>query len=207
MTTTESTTDIRELFGRAVVTGADVIAGIRREQLDPTPCDEYDVRGLGRHIVEVLRRVAAVGRGDDPFAVAPVGAEVDDHLLDAWLEAAHEGQAAWSDDAALERIVTLPWAQESGADTLAGYANEILVHTWDLATATGQRPQWDDEVVAAASTAIRRILPAEGRPELFAAIRAQMPGGGFGDPFKPVVAVGSDAPLIDQLVAYNGRQP
>lgn len=43
---------------------------------------------------------------------------------------------------------------------------------------------------------------------MFAAIRAQMglTEGQMADPYGPAVPVADDAPLIDQLVAYNGPQ-
>nr|WP_231514501.1 hypothetical protein [Mycobacterium sp. URHB0044] len=55
--------------------------------------------------------------------------------------------------------MALPWIEGSGAEVLASYFSELTVHTWDLATATGQQPDWDDTVVAAAFDAARRILP------------------------------------------------
>jgi uncharacterized protein (TIGR03086 family) len=69
---------------------------------------------------------------------------------------------------------------------------ELTIHTWDLATATGQRPQWDAAVVASCVAGMRR-LPAEPRGGLM--------------PFAPVVPTGPDAPDIDKLVAWYGRKP
>ncbi|MES3014490.1 MAG: PAS domain S-box protein, partial [Pseudomonadota bacterium] len=48
------------------------------------------------------------------------------------------------------RTMRLPWATCSGAAMLVSYLNEVTVHTWDLAMATGQRPAWDPEVVSLA---------------------------------------------------------
>ena len=68
----------------------------------------------------------------------------------------------WSRPGLLERPTRLPFATLPGAAALAIYTAEVTVHTWDLAVATGQRPRWDDTVVAAALAASKRILPAEG---------------------------------------------
>jgi uncharacterized protein (TIGR03086 family) len=213
MTTTSPTltsTDIRTVFARALATGGDVIGNVRPEQLDgPTPCPDYDVRTLIGHLVGVLERVTRMGRGENPFeAPDRVSGLADDAWLPAWSDAAQRVTDAWADDISLVRIVHLPWAQESGALTLASYCNEITVHTWDLATATGQHPAWDDEVVATAWDSFRG-MPGEGRAEMFAAVKAAMPEPyrSAGDPWTDAVPVADDAPLIDRLVAWNGRRP
>jgi uncharacterized protein (TIGR03086 family) len=203
--------DPRALFARAVALGTAVVGTVRPHQLDdPTPCDQYDVRQLLGHMIEVLRRVAAIGRGDNPFALPSVDAgTTGDVWLDAWRAAAHEVQAAWSDDATLTKVVVLPWSEASGGETLLGFVNEVTVHTWDLATSIGQRPAWDDRIVETAFAAIRKTLPAEGRAALFAAISAGMPTElrPSAPPFAEAVDVANDAPAIDRLVAWSGRQP
>ena len=80
------------------------------------------------------------------------------------------------------------------------------MHTWDLAVATGQQPEWDDEVVAAA-LANGDFLPAEDRLALYAEISAAMGLDEVAVPFAEVVAVPHDAPAIYRLVAWNGRDP
>ncbi|MEO7442262.1 MAG: TIGR03086 family metal-binding protein, partial [Acidimicrobiales bacterium] len=129
--------DPREIFARAMATGASVVAGIGPDQLDlPTGCPEFDVRGLLAHLIFVLERVAVIGRAGDPMATETSGpgpAIADDGWPVAWAESAADVTAAWSDGASLSRVVILPWSEESGAGTLAGYLNEVTVHTWDLA--------------------------------------------------------------------------
>jgi len=201
--------DPRMVFAQAVALGTAVIGRVAPNQLrNATPCPEYDVRALLGHMVTVLRRVAALGRGDDPFT-PEVMAEVDgDRYHQAWLEAAHDVQAAWTDDAVLERTMRLPWAEKSGAAMLVSYVNEITVHTWDLAKATGQRPAWDPQVLSVAFDGIR-FMPADNRSAMFEAMKVAMPAAirQFADPFADAVPVGDTAPLIDRLVAWNGRRP
>jgi hypothetical protein len=52
-------------------------------------------------------------------------------------------------------------------------------------------------------------LPGENRAAIFAAVHEKMgpAAAGMTDPFAEVVPVPADAPLIDQLVAWNGRRP
>ena len=186
--------DPRPIFAKAIALCRDVVLGVRPEHLDnPTPCTELDVRTLGRHILAVLERLVIVGAGGDPADSPDYAAGVADaewvEVFDAF---AAQIEAVWSDDAVLTNILTVPWAKLPGAVALLIYINEMSVHTWDLAAATGQTPVWDEGVLATAYAAIQRGLPAEGRAEV---------------PFDEVVDVGPDAPLIDRLVAWNGRDP
>ena len=204
--TTPDRADPRPILDRAIATGGSVIAGVRPDQLTaPTPCPEMDVRAMLGHLIAVLDRIAALGRGEDPFAVTETNVP-DDGWTDAWTTAAGRAAEAWRDDAVLERPMTLPWIQGSGAEILASYFSELTVHTWDLATATGQQPDWDDTVVAAALAA-GDILPAENRRALFEEISAAMGFDEVAIPFAEAVPVRDDAPAIVRLVAWNGRDP
>ncbi|WP_395311655.1 TIGR03086 family metal-binding protein [Mycobacterium sp. AMU20-3851] len=210
-TPTSSVTDHREdprrIFDRAIATCGVVIAGIRTEQLTaPTPCTDMSVRVLLAHLVGVLDRVAALGNGQDPFAVTEIPV-ADDRWSDAWWEAARRAAEAWSDDLVLERSMALPWVEGSGAEVLATYFSELTVHTWDLATATGQQPDWDDTVVDAALEAARRILPAENRRALYAEISSARGLDTVAVPFAEAVPISDGARPIERLVAWNGRDP
>jgi uncharacterized protein (TIGR03086 family) len=202
-------TDPRAYFGRAMATATAVVAGVRPERHhDPTPCTEYDVTRLFEHLVGVLDRVAAMGRGEDPMSAGAPPAIGDDWNT-TWAAAVTAVEAAWADGAALGSTITLPWMTGSGAEVLRAYLSELTVHTWDLAQGSGQKPRWDDEIVAIAYEGSRAGLPGEGRAALFAEVRKQMPPEfrDGPDPFAEVVPTPDDAPLIDKLVAWNGRKP
>lgn len=209
-TSTSSTThhiiDPRPILDRAIATGGTVIAGIRPDQLTaPTPCPEMDVRAMLGHLVGVLDRIAALANDEDPFSVTETHAP-DDGWSDAWERAGRHAADAWRNDAVLDRPMALPWIQGSGAEVLTSYFSELTVHTWDLATATGQQPSWDEAVVTAALEA-RPILPAENRRALFEEISAAMGLDEVAIPFAEAVPVPADAPAVDRLVAWNGRDP
>lgn len=205
--------DPRTGFARAVAVGTTTIAEVAPGQLgDPTPCDELDVDGLLGHLVGVLHRVAAIGQRVDPVAVPAFVERPEQGWLRAWTDAAADVERAWADDAALERTVVLPWATLTGGAALLGYVNEIVVHTWDLATATGQQPMWDDDVVAGAYWAITQTLPPTGRAAIFREVMARIDPAAVGTaaiepPFADAVPVGEEATPIDRLVAYTGRTP
>lgn len=97
--------------------------------------------------------------------------------------------AAWKDPAAWEGNaeaggVTLP-AQVMGIIAI----DELVIHGWELARATGQTFDCD----RAHLEAIRQVLAqsADNRGE--------------GGPFGPIVDVPADAPLLDRVVGLSGR--
>jgi uncharacterized protein (TIGR03086 family) len=183
--------DPRLGLATALARGGSAIANVTPGQLGgPTPCTDLAVRDLLGHMVSVLHLLAAVGRGEDALRVPETSGVADTAWVHAWMEAAHEVQAAWTDPDVLERTMILPFGQLPGAAVLAVYTGQVTIHTWDLATATGQRPEWDNGIVAATLMASERVLPPTRSP---------------GIPVGPQVAIGRDRPLIERLVAWTGR--
>ena len=202
--------DPRPQFAAAYATAGKVIAGVQPDQLAlPTPCEEMDVAQLLGHLRMVADKVAAMGRNEDlsDFVAEPPAPADGDHAR-WWSEAGDAITAAWTDQR-LTQPVVLPWMEGTGAEALAGYVNEVTVHTWDLARATGQDVAWDDEAVAVGLAALQAVLPGAGRTAEFEAMRAQMPPemADFELPFAEPVPVADDAPVIDRSIAYNGRNP
>jgi uncharacterized protein (TIGR03086 family) len=187
--------DPREIHRRAMAQTESVVAAVKPAQLEaPTPCAEYDVRALLSHIVGGLTRVAIVGEGGDALARPARADDVpDDGWLAAYRAAAAQAGAAWADDAKLDAVVEVSWGKIPGRFALAGYVQEILVHGWDLARATGQPAERDPELAIWALAGARRILPPENR--------------GDDIPFGPVVEVPPDAAPYAQLAAWLGRHP
>ncbi|MBB4764465.1 TIGR03086 family metal-binding protein [Amorphoplanes digitatis] len=187
--------DPRPALEGAIELAGDVLAGVRPEQYENvTPCPDYDVRQMCNHLISVLRRIAVLGAGGDFFAVQHFATDVTDgEWPTAWANAGRDVESVWSDPAVLGRPVKLPWGPMPGAAAAVMYTNEITLHTWDLAKATGQSPKWDPAVLAVPLAAMRRAMPAEPR------------GGQV--PFGPVVPVADDAPDIDRLVGWYGRRP
>ncbi len=218
-TDTQAPTDLdpRAIIRLAFDTTRPVIAAVRPDQLDDaTPCPDLDVRTLVEHLVHVVDRVAAIGRGEDAMSRVWSGAGTpDDGWIALWDDRVAEFDRAWADDATLEQTVVLPWATQPGGAALVMYTGELSVHTWDLAKATGAQPAWNDDAVAPALEWIKAGLPAEGRREYYDAARAEMEAAGIelddgpfsGPPFGEVVPVPDDAPTIDRLVAWQGRDP
>lgn len=203
--------DPRPQFAAAYATAGKVIAGVQADQMGrPTPCDEMDVAQLLGHLRMVADRVARMGRSEELFDhVTEPPAPADGDHARWWAEAGDAITAAWTDQRLTEPVV-LPWMQGTGADALAGYVNEITVHSWDLARATGQEVAWDDDAVGVGLAALQSVLPGAGRTAMFEAMKAEMPPemADFEPPFaEPVEVADGDTPLIERSVAYNGRNP
>ncbi|MEV0411543.1 TIGR03086 family metal-binding protein [Streptomyces sp. NPDC050448] len=194
-TDTAAPFDPRLDLAAAVELAGRTLAAVRPDQYDaPTPCDEFDVRRLSSHLVAVVRRISVIGRGEDPFSVPSFADELADGAwAAAWEPGAREVAEVWADPAVLGRQLRLPMGVLPGAAAAAVYTHELTVHTWDLAIATGQDPDWDPALIERVIAVLRRALPAEAR------------GGRI--PFGEVVAVAADAPAIDRLVAWAGRRP
>jgi uncharacterized protein (TIGR03086 family) len=148
---------------------------------DPTPCPEWDVRGMLGHLVATVDRARVIGEGGDPGSVPRVVVDVpDDGWPDALAAAEDKMSAVWADAAVLDTVVTVPWGRVPGRGAVWGYLREALVHGWDLAVATGQDPEADPATAEAALAETRRVMPAEprGGPIPFSAPVAPRPGAG-----------------------------
>lgn len=199
--------DPRFVFATATTTAGDLIATIEENELHlPTPCDGFDVEGMLGHLEIVLRRVIALAEGTDPMNMPESVPTPADGWHANWLRSTEHVAAAWADPAKLDEIMTLPWASGPGSALLGTYIAELTVHTWDLARALGRDVSWDADVLAAALAAYHGVLPEPNRDDRFAGMREFMPAG-WQPPFRNAVEVPADAPTIDRIVAWTGRQP
>ncbi|MFV0458255.1 MAG: TIGR03086 family metal-binding protein [Actinomycetales bacterium] len=159
----------------------------------PTPCAEFDVLGLGQHLVGVLYRVAHVADGSDAFGVPSVRDDVPAERIVAELEAGlAAARDAWSDDAVLTRTLNLPFGQMPGAGAAVMYVNELSTHAWDLAMAIGAREELDDRFAEIAEPIARQYIPDGPREQI---------------PFGPAQEVAAQAPAYERLAAWTGRDP
>lgn len=189
----DPTTDPRPYLGAVLDQTGTTLRGVRPDQFDlPTPCAEFDARLLTAHLLGVLGRIAHVGAGGAPFDVPSIVEGVADPIA-AWDLARVRLEKVWSDDAVLDRSVQVPWGTVPGRMAVLGYIQELLTHTWDLAVATGQRDQLDDELAARTLEFARERVPAANR------------GGPI--PFAPVIEVAPDSGAYEQLAGWLGRDP
>lgn len=166
-----------------------VTGAVTPEQMGlPTPCDEWDVRELLAHMHAALPRYIAMVSG------VPAGAGASTSTPDAQ-EYGAQAQAllaAWRRPGALEQTYQMPFGSFPGPAFVGITVMETVIHTWDLAKATGQTDALDPRLAEASLGTAMRAVPAERSSA---------------QPFKPVVAVPSEAPAYDRLAGYVGRQP
>ncbi|MDI1462649.1 TIGR03086 family metal-binding protein [Catellatospora sp. KI3] len=167
---------------------------------NPTPCPEFPVAALLDHIMglTIAFKLAAEKATPPGGADSKRGSGSADTLDPAWREILpqrlDEMVAAWSDPAAWQGMTqaggqTLP-AEMMGVAAL----DELVLHGWDLARATGQQFSCDP----ASSGAVFAFTEATTRPEY-----TEMRVGLFG----PVVDVPADAPEFDRALGFAGRDP
>jgi len=188
--------DLFTAFDHAVASTAEIVKATPAEQLDaPTPCTEWDVRALLNHVIGTLWLAEGLFGDQAPrYPMAPGGLPPADLVGDdpaaAYAEAATAALAASAGDA-LTRLHVTPLGEMPGPG-LAGFTTlDILVHGWDLATATGQPADLDGRLAA-------HVLG-------FAAGALATPESRAGR-IGPAVPVAADAPVTRRLVAFLGRQ-
>lgn len=144
--------DILELHRRAVAAWLARVEAVGSDQWDdPTPCSDWTVRNLVNHVVWEEEWMVPLLEGS---TVAEVGDRLDgDRLGDDPVAAARASSAA-ALAASDELLPANPTVHLSYADAPAHeYATQIsadhLIHSWDLARATGQDDTLDPDLVAA----------------------------------------------------------
>lgn len=184
--------DPRVIFTQAVAQTGSIVAAVRPDQAGlPTPCADWDVRTLVSHMTGGVTRIALIGEGADALSLPPFADPGDDWAA-AYRAAGARAAAAWADDAKLDALFAVPWGKVPGRVAVAGYVREVLAHGWDLAFATGQQTELDQELGAFALEVSQRSLPAAGRE---------------GIPFGPLVQAPAGAGVYAQLAAWLGRTP
>ncbi len=175
---------------RAIDATGQVIAAISGAQwAGHTPCTEWTVSDLVRHLVAGNNRFAtAVDGKERPPIEEAIATDAD--LPVAYRDSGAALIEAFSQPEALKRTVTVPIGQVPGIVALHLRVTEILVHGWDAATATGYPAEFPEDIAEAELTFSRGKL-------------GDIPPGRF--PFAPQQPVDDDAPAIQRLVACLGR--
>ena len=182
----DATTALNET--NQIMTG--LIAGLTPDHREMrTPCDKWNVHELIEHVCQGGHGIAMGLLGE-----APPEEDVDvlaSGPAAGWASAfAHLEQAATPE--ILGSLHQMPFGEVPGEAAMSVIVSDHLTHAWDLARATDQEFPASDEIAGWALQVWKGLAPAEGRT---------------GEPFADVVPVPDDAPAVDQLVAYTGRQP
>ena len=143
----------------------------RPARRSPPPARNSTSASLLGHLVGVLPRVAAMGRGIDPMSVGPRARRLGRRrLARAWRAAAADadsGVARRRRARAHDRVAV---GDRHRRRALLGYASEITVHTWDVAARDrSDGRSGTTEAVGPRAPLMRSWLPGEARAEIFAA--------------------------------------
>ncbi len=180
-----------EQLARSLEDTGKLIEGVRDHQWKlPTPCAEWSVGDLVRHLITGNHLFARALLGVSS-STEPAGATLrPDQWGAAYRESATALLAAFGSPGVLERVVTVPFGAVPGVVALHLRVVEALVHGWDLARATGQSTRCDEEL-------------AEQELEFTRSKLADVPPDR--SPFDPPQRVAEDAPALDRLAARLGR--
>ena len=168
---------------------ARLVNGVRDEQLpDPTPCPDWSVGDLLGHIAGLTLEFTSSARKEPTPARAGAG------LTGDWRQQVATDLTVLAE--AWRRPEAYDGETHAGPVTLPGQVaamvalNEVTVHSWDLARATGQRYDADPAAVAGATEFVRTF---------------DAPANDDGGLFGPPLAVPDDASDLDRLVGLAGR--
>jgi uncharacterized protein (TIGR03086 family) len=192
------TTDL----GPATSAVAGLVRGVRDDQLGATtPCGGLTVGELLDHIDSLCTAFAAAGtretRSDGGQAPVPDASRLGGDWRDRLPARLDELAQAWRPDDAWHGMTQVGGGELPAATAGASAADEVIVHGWELAVATGQPfPGGDQDLAGVLATACEWVRSVAG----------QNPDGAPGL-FGPPVAVPAGAPPLDQLLGLTGRDP
>lgn len=175
----------RRVAGRFGDRVAEVPAGAWE---NPAPCEGWTARDIVRHLVGWVP--AVIGQSGVAF---PAGPSVDDDPAGAWQALAGALQAALDDPEVADREFDVgPPGRMSVANAISMIVTgDVLIHTWDLARATGLDERLDGVLVPemlAGMQPIDEMLRSSGH-------------------YGPKVAMPDDADVQTKLIAFTGRDP
>jgi uncharacterized protein (TIGR03086 family) len=155
----------------------------------PSPCEGWLARDIVRHLTTWVPALLASGADVE----LEVGPPVDDDPVGAWAVLRDGLQALLDDPGLAARPFVHPQAGSHRLDDAIGsfVLGDVLVHTWDLARATGLDERLDPAEVAGMLAGVEpldEVLRQSGH-------------------YGPRVDVPPDADEQTRLLAFLGRRP
>jgi uncharacterized protein (TIGR03086 family) len=179
---------------------ADLVARVRDDELSgPTPCPAYTLGDLVEHVGGLARAFRAAAEKDtaSPYVNGAPSGDAS-RLEEGWRERIPADLAAlaraWTDPGAWTGMTRIANQDAPGEAVGLTVADELVVHGWDVARATGQPYEPEPELVNAA----RSFLGMFASPDAPAGPEV---------PFGPSRELPGDAPALDQVLALAGRDP
>ncbi len=145
-------TNIARLHRQALEATRTVVAGIAPRQLAlPTPDDEWDTRALLNHVVSgnLWAAELAAGRTIEDVGDRLDGDLVGDNPLESYDRSAAAAADAFEVPGSLDALCAVSYGPVPGSVYAGHRFVDVLVHGWDLATATAQDTHLAPDLVAA----------------------------------------------------------
>lgn len=185
-------------FGPATTTMRHLIRNVADDQLRlPTPCEKYAVGDLVDHIGGLTLAFTGAARKEPVPGSEDGGSGDARRLATGWRERIDGDLVAladaWRDPAAYDGLTMAGPVEMPAPEAAAVALNEVVVHGWDLATATGQRFDAADADVEICLGFARAFSTPE---------TAELRGDAFGE----VLDVPEDAPALTRLLGLLGRR-
>ncbi len=179
---------------------ADLVSRVRDDELSgPTPCPAYTLGDLIEHVGGLALAFRAAAEKDiaSPYVNGTPSGDAS-RLQGDWRERISADLAAlaraWAKPDAWTGMTRI--AQQDAPAEMVGVtvADELVVHGWDVARATGQPYSAEPELLGAAQTFLGFFASpdAPAGPEV---------------PFGPSRPVADDSAPLDRVVALAGRDP
>lgn len=152
----------------------------------PAPVEGWTARDVVDHLVTWFPGFLSAGGVD-----LPSGPSAADDPVGAWRH--HAGAVQELVEERGGESFTHPYVGPGQLDTTVDrfYTADVFMHSWDLARATGQEARLDEDEAAtmlAGMQAIEQVLRDSGQ-------------------YGPAVPVPDDAPVVDRLMGFIGRDP
>lgn len=173
----------------------ELVAAIPDERWDSaTPCVEWDVRALVRHVLEEMLWIPPLFAGE---TIESVGDRFEGDILGgdpkaAWIAAAGPAVEAIEAPGAMETICQLSMGPTPGAEYAGQLIVDLVVHGWDLARGADLDETMDPSLVDFCLATIEPWKPMLASMSDY-----------FATPIEP--AAGADQATI--LLNTLGRQP
>lgn len=178
---------------------AEMLTGVGTEQLQaPTPCPAYTLGDLVDHISGLSLAFTAAARKErnDATMRAPSGdcSRLTPRFRSQIMGQLAELAEAWKDPEAWTGMTMVGGLELPGEIAGVVALDELVIHGWDVARATGQPYTCDAELLEVVQGFVEQSA-APGMEEQRAGL------------FGPAVDVPGDAPLLHRIVGMTGRDP
>ena len=178
---------------------ADLVARVKDDELGkPTPCPAYTLGDLIEHVGGLALVFTAAANKERNRLVEGASPGDASRLGEDWRARIPRDLGAlaraWRQPGAWDGMTRIAAMDAPAAMVGLTVADELVVHGWDVARATGQPYTVEPEVLDAAQSFLVQFASpdAPAGPEVA---------------FGPSRELSGDAPLLDRVVALAGRDP